>query len=329
MTGRPPQKRLKEHRRKAPLRMRGDARRYKPFDEHFKLLVLAEAGSKEDAELLEELDYRYGGTKQTSEQFTTAGRPVKTGLIANVVVSEWTWAATLLQSSNVAWQYGVTGSILGGLMWFSIPFTLATSLGLAAVALDLPITSSEAAEGLVPPAMAVYILGKSGTVIMLFMAVTSTGSAELIAASSLFSYDLYRTYLNPKATGKDIIRVSRYVIVGFGLLMGVLAIILFKIGLSLGWVYLFMGIAIGGAGAPIYMALVWKKANANGTITGAICGLLFGITAWLVTCRCLEGRITIDLLGGDYPMLAGNLTNILSSLPFQANFRHKAWNITN
>lgn len=28
--------------------------------------------------------------------------------------------------------------------------------------------------------------------IMLFMAVTSTGSAELIAVSSLFSYDLYR-----------------------------------------------------------------------------------------------------------------------------------------
>lgn len=46
------------------------------------------------------------------------------------------------------------------------------------------------------------------------------------------------TYINPKATGKDIIRVSRYVIVGFGLFMGVLAIILFKIGLSLGWVYL-------------------------------------------------------------------------------------------
>ena len=32
--------------------------------------------------------------------------------------------------------------------------------------------------------------------------------------------------------------MSRFVIVGFGLLMGVLAIVLFKIGLSLGWVYL-------------------------------------------------------------------------------------------
>lgn len=52
----------------------------------------------------------------------------------------------------------------GGLMWFSIPFTLATSLGLAAVALDLPITAAEASEGLVPPAVAVYILGKSGAV---------------------------------------------------------------------------------------------------------------------------------------------------------------------
>lgn len=54
MTGRAPEKRLKEHRRDPPYRMRRDVRRYQPFDEHFKLLVLAEAGSKEDAELLEE-----------------------------------------------------------------------------------------------------------------------------------------------------------------------------------------------------------------------------------------------------------------------------------
>ena len=41
-----------------------------------------------------------------------AGRMVKTGLTAAsviVIISQWTWAATLLQSSNVAWQYGVSG----------------------------------------------------------------------------------------------------------------------------------------------------------------------------------------------------------------------------
>ena len=47
-------------------------------------------------------------------------------------------------------------------------------------------------------------MGKSGAILittMLFMAVTSAGSAELVAVSSLFTYDIYRTYINPKATG--------------------------------------------------------------------------------------------------------------------------------
>ena len=38
----------------------------------------------------------------------------------------------------------------------------------------------------------------------------------------------------------QIINVSRYAIIGYGVFMGVLAIILQEIGLNLGWVYLFM-----------------------------------------------------------------------------------------
>jgi hypothetical protein len=55
------------------------------------------------------LDYRFGGTRTSSEQFNCAGRTILTGLIAVDIVSHWTWAATLLQSSNVAWEYGVSG----------------------------------------------------------------------------------------------------------------------------------------------------------------------------------------------------------------------------
>jgi len=55
------------------------------------------------------MDQRYIGTSISSEFFNTAGRTVKTGLTAAVIVSQWTWAATLLQSSNVAFQYGVSG----------------------------------------------------------------------------------------------------------------------------------------------------------------------------------------------------------------------------
>ena len=52
---------------------------------------------------------------------------------------------------------------------FCIPFTLATCLGLAALALDLPITVLEANEGLVPPATAFYLLGKGGGILMTVM----------------------------------------------------------------------------------------------------------------------------------------------------------------
>lgn len=52
---------------------------------------------------------RYHNEVQTSEAFSTAGRTVKSGLISSAVVSSWTWAATLLQSSSVAYDYGVSG----------------------------------------------------------------------------------------------------------------------------------------------------------------------------------------------------------------------------
>jgi Na+/proline symporter len=91
----------------------------------------------------------------------------------------------------------------------------------------LPITSAEAGSGLVPPAVADFLMGDTGCVlilIMLFMAIVSTGSAESIAVSSLVAYDIYREYFNPEATGKQILFVSRVVVIFFNLFMGALAV---------------------------------------------------------------------------------------------------------
>jgi Na+/proline symporter len=59
---------------------------------------------------------RYNNELQTSEMFSTAGRTVKSGLVASAVVSSWTWAATLLQSTSVAFRYGMF--VLSGLWFF-------------------------------------------------------------------------------------------------------------------------------------------------------------------------------------------------------------------
>mmetsp|Transcript_1476 Transcript_1476/g.3770 ORF Transcript_1476/g.3770 Transcript_1476/m.3770 type:complete len:296 (+) Transcript_1476:2-889(+) len=148
---------------------------------------------------------------------------------------------------------------------------------------------------------------------MLFMAIVSTGSAESIAVASIAAYDIYRTYINPDATGNDIMRVSRYVVVGYGGCMGVLAIVLHQIGLNLGWVYLFMGIIIGSAVIPLWNLMTWKDASATGAILAAWSGMILALITWFIAASAMHGAITIGTLGDQYVMLAANVVAIGSS----------------
>lgn len=233
------------------------------------------------------------------------------GNFGTVFVDQSYWQSAIAATPAASWK----GYILGGLCWFSIPFSLATSLGLASIAISLPISAEEAGKGLVPPAVAQHLMGPGGSVlilIMLFMAVTSTGAAEQIAVSSLVSYDIYRTYINKDATGKQIIMVSRIAIVAFGIFSGILGIILNKIGISLGWLYLFMGVLIGSAVFPVAFSIGWSKCSSVAAITGAICGLVLGLSSWLIY-GASSGGLSVSNLGRDEIMLTGNLFAILSS----------------
>jgi urea-proton symporter len=113
------------------------------------------------------------------------------GNFGTVFVDQSYWQSAIAARPQAA----ARGYLLGGLCWFAIPFSLATSLGLTSTALMLPLTKVEAGNGLVPPAVATEMMGATGSVlilIMLFMAIVSTGSAESIAVSSLIAYDIYR-----------------------------------------------------------------------------------------------------------------------------------------
>jgi SSS family transporter len=234
------------------------------------------------------------------------------GNFGTVFVDQSYWQSAIAAKPASAHK----GYLLGGLVWFTIPFALATSLGLCALALQLPITAAEAGSGLVPPAVATHLFGSAGSAmmaIMLFMAITSTGSAEGIAVSSLVAYDIYKSYINPQATGKQILFVSKVVIVVFGGAMGGLSVILNAIGLNLGWVYLFMGICIGSAVIPLWNLLMWNKANATGAVVAAWLGMILAVITWMVAASAQSGEISIDTLGKNEPMLAGNVVAICSS----------------
>ncbi|XP_078697358.1 uncharacterized protein LOC144925278 [Branchiostoma floridae x Branchiostoma belcheri] len=106
---------------------------------------------------------------------------------------------------------GVWGFISGGLTWFAIPFSMATTVGLAYVALgtvkgEALLSGEDVDKGLVASVVVNQLMGHTGQVIlllMLLMAVMSTGSAEVIAVTSIIVYDIYKDYICPFRRGLE------------------------------------------------------------------------------------------------------------------------------
>ena len=73
-------------------------------------------------------------------------------------------------------------------------------MGLSAVALNgapgmRPLSPADVNAGLAAPYAAAALLGQSGAaaiLVLIFLAVTSATSAELIAVSSILTYDVYK-----------------------------------------------------------------------------------------------------------------------------------------
>ena len=209
------------------------------------------------------------------------------------------------------------GFVIGGLAWFAIPFALATTLGLAAVATGITLTEEELDLGLAAPTAAALLMGDLGAIMILtivFTAVTAAGSSQLISVSSLVTYDIFRTYMRPSATGRQLMLVSRYSILMFGVGMGVLASVLFHVGLSLQYVYLMMGILIGSAVVPISLSLLWTRTNRYAATIGAVAGLIIGVSSWLISASLMYGEITVSSTGNMIPLLLGNIFSITTSL---------------
>jgi Na+/proline symporter len=226
--------------------------------------------------------------------------------------------------------HALPGYIIGGLSWFAIPWLTATTMGLAALALEgnpvfptYPDRMSEAdvSAGLVLPYAAVALLGRGGaiaTLLIVFMAVTSATSSELIAVSSIFTYDLYRTYFKPDASGKRLIYMSHVIVCIYALFISTFSVGLYYAGISMGYLYVMMGVIIGSAVVPATLTLVWSGQNKWAAALSPIFGLAFALIAWLVTAKKECGSLDVTCTGSNIPMLAGNGES-LSDIPICAS----------
>ncbi|OBT62029.1 hypothetical protein VE03_08270 [Pseudogymnoascus sp. 23342-1-I1] len=222
----------------------------------------------------------------------------------------------------------VPGYVLGGIMYFAIPWCLGTLMSSVALGLEnnpaFPtyprrMTSTEVGNGLVLPYAAMAIAGKGGAAAILlatFMAVTSTLSAQVIAVSSIISFDIYRTYFRPLATDADVIRWSHYGVVFFGIVAAAFSTLLFYVGVNLGWTLYMLGVITCPGIFPTVFTLLWKHQSRAAVIISPVLGMLTGIGVWLGSAYGLYGAVTIETTGFALPCVYGTVASAFSPLPY-------------
>lgn len=185
------------------------------------------------------------------------------------------------------------------------------------------MSDADVSAGLVLPYAAVALLGKGGavaTLLIVFMAVTSATSSQLIAVSTIGTYDLYRTYFNPAASGRRLIYMSHMVVVGYGIFIATFSVGLWYAGISMGYLYLMMGVIISSAVLPATLALTWAGQNKWAASLSPVLGLVCALIAWLVTAKKECGDLGVACTGSNNPMLAGNVAALLSPVVLVALF---------
>ncbi|KAK7533852.1 solute symporter family transporter [Phyllosticta citribraziliensis] len=218
-------------------------------------------------------------------------------------------------------ETSIKAYLLGGFAWYGIPFGFATAMGLGCAALTSnpkfptfpnPLSTAQTNAGLSAPATAYTLLGKGGAVLMLillFMAITSSTSAELIAVSSLITFDIFQTYMRPNSTPQTLVRVSHIGIVICAVVLAAFCCILNVIGLNLTWLLTCLGIIVGGAAVPVGLVLLWDDISTVAVIASPYIALSMGLIVWLVTAHKRSGEVTITTLGNTINAVAGNMTS--------------------
>ncbi|KAJ5564451.1 hypothetical protein N7513_000693 [Penicillium frequentans] len=248
------------------------------------------------------------------------GLILKFGNLALVVMDTAFWQKSFATEVRAT----VPGYSIAAIAVFGIPWGLGTVIGLAARAIhNTPIfptypgdlTSTEVSMGMVMPYTLKALLGDKGIIgffFLLFMALTSTVSSSMIAVSSILSYDIYKTYLNPKVTDKKLVRVSHLSVVIHGIFITGISIAMNYGGANMTWInYLRPVISCPGI-IPLILTLFWSRQTRLAAIVAPILGFFTGLSVWLATAKSMYGAVNIDTTSNEYPALYAAIASFFS-----------------
>lgn len=128
-----------------------------------------------------------------------------------------------------------------------------------------------------------------------------------MATTALLSYNVYKAYINPHATGKQLLRFSEYAAVAFAIVAAAIAVGLNHAGFSVGFLITAIGIFVDSAIIPMACTIMWKKQSKAAVLISPLASSAAGLIAWFLKAQQEYGTITITTLSGNLPLVAGNM----------------------
>lgn len=237
------------------------------------------------------------------------------------------WAAAvdsqLFQKAIAANPAGaLTGYTLGGLCWFTLPYALATTMGLACRALEITpsfptyperLNADQLANGLVLPISAYALMGKGGLgaiLLMVFMACTAAFSSETVAVSSLWTYDIYKAYISPSADGKRLVLMAHAGVLGFSVITIGLGIGLGRANFDVSFITTCLGIIVNVCIVPMGCTLFWRKMSGFAFVASTTLSTGISVAVWLGYAYSASKTLTIASLSTYKALAAGNTVAI-------------------
>ncbi|KAJ5733574.1 hypothetical protein N7493_002360 [Penicillium malachiteum] len=220
----------------------------------------------------------------------------------------------------------VPGYTIGGIAYFAIPWALGTVMSSVALGLEnqpnFPtyprrMSTSEVSNGLVLPYAAMTIAGKGGaaaSLLITFMACTSTLSAQVIAVSSILSFDVYREYFKKSATDRDLIRSSHFGVIFFAAFSAAFSTMLHYVGIDLGWTLYMLGVVTCPGIFPMIFTILWRNQSKAAAIISPVLGMATGLAVWIGTASHFGGEVSVATTGDVLPCMYGTVASCFSPI---------------
>ncbi|KAI4846142.1 hypothetical protein E4T44_05227 [Aureobasidium sp. EXF-8845] len=248
------------------------------------------------------------------------GLVLKFGNLALVLMDTAFWQKSFASEvESVVPAYDLVSVVI-----LAVPWCTGTIIGLSGRAIektpvwyDYPnlLTETQVNSGMVMPYVLRSLLGQgatTGLLVLIFMAITSTVSSSVIAVSSIISLDFYRSYINPKASDRKILKVSHWGVVGHGAFMAAFAIMLQYAGATNNWTTYMRPIVACPGIFPLMLTLLWSRQTKAAAILSPLLGLASGVATWLSLSYVWGGKIDIQTTQLQLPGLYAAIVSFFS-----------------